>query len=141
LTWTSEQQIHGRIVHLKDFPKGHQLKLFRLPLSTERTDYIVTNDISQFTIEAVQEVSGFRWKIEQFHRESKQLTGMESCQCRKQRIQRNHIGCAIPVWVRLKQLAYQTEQTTSIKLSKICCQIIWSGNLKIRPLKCFLRKS
>ena len=51
------------------------------------------------------------WKIEEFHREIKQLTGIESCQCRKARIQRNHINCAMLVWVRLKQLAYSTSQT------------------------------
>ena len=49
-----------------------------------------------------------RWKIEEFHRELKQLTGVESCQCRKARIQRNHISCAMLVWLRLKDLAYKT---------------------------------
>jgi len=111
LSWTAEEQQHGKFVHLKGFPKGHQMKLFRLLLSTERTDYVVTNELTQDSVEAVQEASGFRWKIEQFHRETKQVTGIEACQCRKERIQRNHIGCAVLVWVRLKQLAYQTGQT------------------------------
>ena len=31
---------------------------------------------------------------------------IEACQCRRARIQRNHIGCAILVWVRLKALAH-----------------------------------
>jgi hypothetical protein len=39
------------------------------------------------------------------------LTGIESCQCRKARIQRNHIACAILVWLRLKDIAYKTGQT------------------------------
>ena len=52
-----------------------------------------------------------RWKIEEFHREIKQLTGIESCQCRKARLQRNHIACAMLVWVRLKNIAYQTGDT------------------------------
>jgi len=111
LSWTTTEQAHGRCVHLKDFPKGHQVKLCRLLLSTERTDYIVTNDLAQDSVEAVQEACGFRRKIEEFHRETKQLTGLEACQCRKERIQRNHIGCAILVWVRLKHLAYETTQT------------------------------
>jgi hypothetical protein len=111
LTWTPEEQAHGKRVHLKGFPKGHQLKLFRLLLSPKRTDYVVTNDLAQDSVEAVQEACGFRWKIEEFHRETKQVTGIEDCQCRKERIQRNHIGCAVLVWVRLKQLAYQTGQT------------------------------
>jgi len=49
--------------------------------------------------------------IEQLHREAKQLTGIEHCQCRKARIQRNHIACAILVWVRLAAVARQTAQT------------------------------
>lgn len=35
----------------------------------------------------------------------KQLTGLEKCQCRKARIQSNHIACAILVWVRLAEIA------------------------------------
>jgi hypothetical protein len=52
-----------------------------------------------------------RWKIEEFHREAKQLTGIERCQCRGGRIQRNHISCALLVWSRLKHLAYQSGRT------------------------------
>lgn len=52
-----------------------------------------------------------RWKIEEFHREAKQLTGLEKCQCRKRRIQKNHIACAMLAWVRLKQIACKTGQT------------------------------
>ena len=37
----------------------------------------------------------------------KQTTGIERCQCRSERAQRNHIGCAMLVWVRLKSLAAQ----------------------------------
>ena len=56
-------------------------------------------------------MGGLRWKIEQFHRETKQTTGIEACQCRLARIQRNHIACAILVWVRLKQVAQETAFT------------------------------
>ena len=45
------------------------------------------------------------------HREVKQTTGIEKCQCRKERAQRNHIGCALLVWVRLKALAAQAGTT------------------------------
>ena len=80
-------------------------------MSTHRTDWVVTNDPTQDSTAATQQVCGFRWKIEQLHREGKQLTGLERCQCRKARIQRNHIGCAFLVWVRLKELATQTGRT------------------------------
>ncbi|MBV9470038.1 MAG: hypothetical protein JO316_08805 [Abitibacteriaceae bacterium] len=53
-----------------------------------------------------------RWKIEQYHREVKQLTGIEHCQRRKGRIQRNHIACALLVWTCLKHLAYHSGQTS-----------------------------
>ena len=111
LLWSQDELRSGRLVHLRDFPAGHQVKLFRLTLSTGRTDYIVTNDLTQDWTPATQEVWGWRPKIEEFHREDKQLTGIESCQCRRARIVRNHIGCAMLVWVRLKQVAYETSQT------------------------------
>jgi hypothetical protein len=111
LTWSETERKHGKVIKVKGFPKDHKVKLFRVVLSTQRTDYVVTNDLTQNDTQAAQDACGVRWKIEQFHRETKQLTGLEGCQCRKARIVRNHIGCAILVWVRLKQVAHETEQT------------------------------
>jgi hypothetical protein len=111
LDWTEAERKHGKVIKIKGFPKEHKVKLFRVVLSTQRTDYVVTNDLAQNDTQAIQQACGVRWKIEQFHRETKQLTGLEGCQCRKARIVRNHIGCAILVWVRLKQVAQETEQT------------------------------
>jgi hypothetical protein len=111
LQWTASEQQQGKLIKIKDFPKGHRVKLFRLVLSTQRTDFVVTNDIAQDDSQATQEVCGLRWKIEQFHRETKQLTGLEGCQCRLARIVRNHIACAMLVWVRLKHLASLAQQT------------------------------
>jgi hypothetical protein len=111
LEWSVAEQRQGKSVHVKDFPKGHRLQLFRLVLSSERTDYVVTNDVAQDSTNDTQQVCAIRWKIEQFHREAKQVTGLESCQCRKARIQRNHIACAFLVWLRLKELAYETKRT------------------------------
>jgi hypothetical protein len=111
LTWSTTEMMHGKTIKIKGFPKEHKVKLFRVVLSTQRTDYIVTNDWTQTDTAATQQVCGYRWKVEQFHRETKQVTGLEACQCRKARIVRNHIGCAILVWVRLKQVATETRQT------------------------------
>jgi hypothetical protein len=111
LKWSEEEKQHGKMVKIKGFPKDHKVKLFRVVLSTQRTDYVVTNDLSQDNTQAVQQVCSLRWKIEQFHRETKQLTGLEGCQCRKARIVRNHIGCAILVWVQLKRVAQETLRT------------------------------
>ncbi len=111
LHWTADEWAHGKLVKLKGFPKDHKVKLFRVTLSTQRTEYIVTNDLTQDDTAAIQQAIGWRWKIEQFHRETKQVTGLEGCQCRTARIIRNHVGCAILVWVRLKQVAADTRQT------------------------------
>ena len=111
LSWTKTEEQHGKQVKIKGFPGAHKVKLFRVVLSTQRTDYIVTNEMEQDNVEVVQDVCGFRWKVEQFHRETKQLTGLEGNQCRKARIVRNHIGCAILVWIRLKQVAVETQRT------------------------------
>jgi hypothetical protein len=111
LSWTKSEEQQGKLIKIKGFPGSHKVKLFRVVLSTQRTDYIVTNEMEQDTVEVVQDVCGFRWKVEQFHRETKQLTGLEGNQCRKARIVRNHIGCAILVWIRLKQVAVETQRT------------------------------
>jgi Transposase DDE domain len=111
LEWTEEQQQRGKVIKIRGFPGEHKVKLFRVVLSTQRTDYVVTNEMAQDNLEVVQDVCGFRWKVEQFHRETKQLTGLEGSQCRKARIVRNHIGCAILVWVQLKQVAVDTQRT------------------------------
>jgi hypothetical protein len=111
LSWSGAELAHGKRIKLKGFPKEHKVQCFRVAVSTHRTDYVVTNDLAQDSTKATQEACGFRWKIEQLHREGKQLTGLERCQCRKARIQRNHIGCALLVWVRFKELAAHTGRT------------------------------
>lgn len=111
LEWSSIEQENGKVIKIKTFPKDKKVKLFRVIISTDKTEYIATNDLTQDSTNVVQQVCNVRWKIEEFHRELKQLTGAQSCQCRKARIQRNHIACAMLVWLRLKNLAYQTGQT------------------------------
>jgi len=111
LPWCLEELTHGKRIKIKGFPKDYKGRLFRLEVSTHRTDGVVTNDPTQDSAEATPTVCGFRWKIEPWHREGKPLTGLERCQCRKARIQRHHIGCAFRVWVRLKAVAAQTGQT------------------------------
>ena len=47
LSWSLPETTLGKRVHIKRFPKGHQVKLFRIVSDTGRTEYIVTNDLSQ----------------------------------------------------------------------------------------------
>lgn len=111
LDWSTGDISNGKIIKIHKFPKDHKVKLFRVTVSTNRTDYVVTNDMTQDSLEAVQEEYDLRWKIEEFHREVKQVTGIEKCQCRIGRIQRNHIACAIMVWNCLKKVANASSAT------------------------------
>ena len=111
LSWDEVEVEAGKLVHLNKFPKGHQVKLFRLVLSSQRTEYVVTNDHTQDSTDDTKQECAIRWKIEQFHRETKQVTGLEACQCRLQRAQRNHIACALLVWLRLNQVAQDAKST------------------------------
>ena len=111
LTWSETELQAGKRIKIKGFPNDHKVQCFRVVVSTHRTDYVVTNDRTQASTAATQKACGYRWKIEQLHREGKQVTGLESCECRKARIQRNHIACAFLVWVRLKELAVETGRT------------------------------
>ena len=92
-------------------PKDCKLKLFRVLVSTHRTDYLVTNEAGPRETAAAEQKSSVRWTIEPFHRERKQLTGVQACQCRLARSQRNHIALAVRAWTCVKQAAYQTQKT------------------------------
>ena len=113
LTWTPVSEAsQGKLVHIKKFPKGHQVKLFRIASDSGRTEYMVsTNDLSQSDVKATQQNCRLRWKIEQLHRELKQTTGIGKCQSRKHRAQRNHIACCLWVWVSLTGAARAAGQT------------------------------
>ena len=59
LDWTAEERERGKIIKVKGFPKYHKLRLFRVEVSTHRTDWVVTNDLSQESTEAAHQVCGF----------------------------------------------------------------------------------
>lgn len=111
LTWSPEDLSSGKLVHVKGLPSPEKVKLFRVVVSSNQTDYVVTNDPTQNSTDATQEVISNRWKIEQFHRELKGLTGIEECECRLPRSQRNHICVAIMAWIVLKRTAHQNQKT------------------------------
>lgn len=111
LTWSTQDVKEGKRIKVHKMPQDTYFKLFRVLVSPHRTDYIVTNDLTQHNTRAAEEKSGIRWTVEQFHREDKQITGLECCQCRLARSQRNHITLATLTWVRFKELAYQTKKT------------------------------
>ena len=111
LQWSSDELINGKRIKIKGFPQDCIWPLFRIVVSPGKTDHVVTNDKTCRSADDARIACANRWTIEQLHREIKQLCGIEQCQCRKGRIQRNHIACAFLVWARLKQIAYKTAQT------------------------------
>jgi hypothetical protein len=60
LNWSADDISNGKIIKIHKFPKNHKVKLFRVTVSTNRTDYVITNDMDQDSLEAVQEEYGFR---------------------------------------------------------------------------------
>jgi hypothetical protein len=111
LYWSAAEVEAGKILKVKGMPKDCKLKIFRVLVSPHRTDYFLTNEVEPSNTAAAEYESSVRWTIEPVHRELKRLTGVQACQCRLARSQRNHIALAVRAWTRLKQAADQTKQT------------------------------
>lgn len=110
IAWTPETLISGQSIRIKEVP--FWLKLFKLVDTEGNIEWVITNNLTEdFTrlraIEAIQ----VRWQVEEFHREFKQLTGSEKCQCRKARSQRNHLACCYAAWVAIKVKAQEMRKT------------------------------
>jgi hypothetical protein len=61
LVWSELEEQQGKVVKVKGFAKTFYLKLFRVIVSTDKTDFIVTNDMTQDNTEAAQQESSHRW--------------------------------------------------------------------------------
>ncbi len=110
IEWTEERLKNGIIVKLKKVP--FKVKLFKIVATNGNIDWVITNDLDETTITQVaQDADDLRWQVEEFHRELKQLTGSEKCQCRKARSQRNHLACCYHAWISLKVQAKALKKT------------------------------
>ena len=110
INWTTEQLRAGIVVKLQKVP--FKVKLFKLVAPNGDIDWVITNDLhSTSTAQVAQDANDVRWEVEQFHRELKQLTGSEKCQCRKQRSQRNHLACCYHAWLSMKVKARDLHKT------------------------------
>ena len=88
----------GTVVWL---PGYGELRVFRVVAPNGDTTHWATNDLG--LDEPTRLMFGeLSWSIEEYHRGLKQFTGVERCQIRAERGQRNHIGCAIRAFVRLE---------------------------------------
>lgn len=110
LTWTAEQLKYGITVKLKEVP--FTVQLFKVVATNGDVEWVITNRApGSVDTQVVQKENKVRWLIEQLHRELKQLTGIERCQCRKERAQRNHIACCYHAWFSLKVVAKKLGKT------------------------------
>jgi len=101
IDWTSERQQHGVLVKLKELP--FLVRLFKIVATNGDIAWVITNDLEELTTTTDTSLhNSVRWIIEQFHREVKQLTGIERCQGRKMQSQRNHLACCYHAWLSFK---------------------------------------
>lgn len=71
VAWSAEERTRGKVPKRRKFPKDMRLKLFRVVVSGfayDRTEYIITNNMTHSPTYAAQNGSTIRWKTEQFRR-------------------------------------------------------------------------
>jgi len=112
LLWDANRLEHGLSSKLKELP--FRVQLFKVVATHGDIDRVLTNQPAHnSTTHAIQQQNAIRWQIEQLHRELKQLTGSEKCECRKARSQRNPLGCCYHAWLALHLRANQLCQSLS----------------------------
>jgi hypothetical protein len=82
-------------VHLRGYG---WITVFKFVAKNGRIDYVSTNRKNP-TRDGVEKIIKARWSIEVYHRELKQTCGIERCQARTSRAQRNHICLSILAWL------------------------------------------
>lgn len=98
---------HGTVVHLKGYGL---IQVFRIDSADGDTEYWATSDL-EMTAEGRAVRAAQSWAIETYHRGLKQFCGVERCQARAARAQRNHIGWAIRAFLRLEHQRSATGQS------------------------------
>jgi hypothetical protein len=110
IEWTKERVDNGILVKLKKLP--FKVRLYKLVAQNGDIDWVITNCPDRSLKTKVVEVKNkVRWKIEQFHREVKNVVGSEKCQARKGRSQRNHIAYCYQAWLSLKVAAKEVQKS------------------------------
>lgn len=77
--------------------------IYKFVAKNGRIDYIATN-MKNPSRDKVENLVKTRWSIEVYHRELKQTCGIERCQVRTNRAQRNHICMAVKAWIQMHRI-------------------------------------
>ena len=114
----------GLKIHLRGYG---WVKVFKFVAKNGRIDYITTN-MANPTREQIEKIVEARWSIEVYHRELKQNCGIERCQARTGRAQRNHICLAVSAWLemnkrRINEKITLYQQTWEVIKTAIQCNI------------------
>lgn len=88
------------------------------------------------TTQMVQTKSDVRWHIEHLHRELKQVTGSEQCQCRTARAERTPIACCDAAGVSLKVKAIAMQTTVSAG-KHLLVEALATGELRSPQMSAF----
>lgn len=88
----------GSVVHLKGYGL---VKVFKIVAPNGDIDYWASNDLSLDELTRLK-WADLSWMIETYHRGVKQFCGLERCQARAAKAQRNHIELALRAFLRLE---------------------------------------
>ena len=88
----------GRSVHL---PSYGSIRVFRVAGRNADTEHWATSDLGMNVLTRLQ-YGEFSWRIEEYHRGIKQFCGVERCQARRAKAQRNPIGLSIRAFLRME---------------------------------------
>jgi len=88
----------GRVIHL---PGYGPIRVFRVVDGNGDTDHWATGDLGMDALTRLK-YADCTWRIEEYHRGVKQFRGVEGCQARRAKAQRNHIGLSIRAFLRME---------------------------------------
>jgi putative transposase len=92
----------GRVVHL---PGYGSIRVFRVVATNGDTEYWATNDVGMGALTRLR-YGDYSWRIEEYHRGLQQYCGVERCQARRAKAQRNHIGLSLRAFLRMECHCY-----------------------------------
>jgi putative transposase len=112
----------GMDLHLTGYGR---IRVFRLDAPDGDTEYWATHDL---TMDGLTRRKYAEWgfAIENYHRDVKQNCGVEACQARSERAQRNHIGLALRAFLRLEWHFFTTGISGFMAKSGLVCDAIRS---------------
>jgi putative transposase len=88
----------GREVHL---PGYGPIRVFRVVATNGDAEHWATGELGMTELTRLK-YGEFSWRIEEYHRGVKQFCGVQGCQARRAKAQRNHIGLSLRAFLRLE---------------------------------------